>query len=185
MNIQTEQSLETKDCGCAEDGRREFLKRSGLALAAIATLGLTNVFADPDGDDDDDADDDDGQRGTMNTPVGKGVIDLGAVTSFRSGSVTDKTGVAGVMLARTPQGLVALSPACTHQGCNTKFSSAAQEFVCGCHGARFALAGAVTAAPARTPLSRYPISVKNGRVLVDTNKLIKRSKVLVSDFVRV
>jgi Rieske Fe-S protein len=179
MNKQKRSVLETKASEGTENNRREFLKQTGLTIAAVATLGLTSAFADPDGNDDD------GQRGNMNSAVGKGIVDLGAVTAFRVGAVADKTSLAGVMLSRTAQGLIALAPVCTHQGCAPKFSSAAKEFICACHGARFALDGAVTAAPARTPLSRYPIAIKNERVLVDTNKLIKRSKVSLTDFVRV
>jgi cytochrome b6-f complex iron-sulfur subunit len=156
------------------ESRRDFLKLAGATLAVIATgsIGLAD-------------DDDEANRGSMSTAVGKGMIDVGSVSSFKPGSMTDKTALAGVMISRTTKGLIALAPVCTHAGCAPKYAGAAQQFICPCHNARFANDGAVTNGPARTPLSRYAITLKNGRVIVDTNKLIQRSSVKASDFVRV
>jgi cytochrome b6-f complex iron-sulfur subunit len=155
------------------ESRRDFLKLAGATLAVIATgsIGL--------------ADDDEGNGGSMSTAVGKGMIDVGSVSSFKPGSMTDKTAAAGVMISHTAKGLIALAPVCTHAGCAPKYAGAAQRFICPCHDARFANDGAVTNGPARAPLSRYAITLKNGRVIVDTNKLIQRSVVKASDFVRV
>lgn len=159
--------------------RRELLKRLGVGLALLSVSAV--AFADPDGR----SDDDDGKQSGSNTAFGKGKIDLGAVSSFKLGAVADKSAQAGAIVTRSQQGLIALVPICTHQGCTTLYSSAAAEFICPCHGARFALdGGAVAAGPARTPLSRYALSVKNGRVLIDTNRLIKRTRVSSSDFLK-
>jgi cytochrome b6-f complex iron-sulfur subunit len=157
------------------ESRRDFLKFAGATLAVIATgsLGLA------------DDDDDEGKQGSMNSAVGKGQIDLGPISSFKLGSMTDKTASAGVMISRTANGLIALAPVCTHQGCVPKYAGVAQQFICPCHNARFANDGAVTNGPARTPLSRYALTLKNGRVIVDTNKLIQRSSVKTSDFLKV
>jgi cytochrome b6-f complex iron-sulfur subunit len=157
------------------ESRRDFLKLAGAALAVIATGSIG--FADDD--------DDEGKQGSMSTAVGKGQVNVGPVSGFKPGSMTDKTALAGVMISRTAKGLIALAPVCTHAGCAPKYAGAAQQFICPCHDARFANDGAVTNGPARAPLSRYAITLKNGRVIVDTNKLIQRSAVKVSDFVRV
>lgn len=159
--------------------RRDVLRQAGVLLAVLAVPTLAH--ADPDGEGDRD---DDGRRGALNTPAGKGTLDLGAVSGFKPGSVTDRTAQGGVVVARTASGLIALSPVCTHQGCTVPFSGAAQAFVCPCHGARFAPDGAVTGGPARDPLSRYALQVRNGRVLVDTNRLVRRSRVSGADFVK-
>lgn len=164
------------------ESRRDFLKIAGTALAL---LGLASVGLADDNGGDDEKDDDDGNRSNLTTAVGKGMIDLGPVSSYKPGSVTDKTAQAGVIISRTAKGLIALAPVCTHQGCAPKYSSAATQFVCPCHAARFTTDGAVTAGPARTPLSRYPLQIKNGRLIVDTNKLLQRSSVKASDFVKV
>jgi cytochrome b6-f complex iron-sulfur subunit len=161
------------------ESRRNFLKLSGAALVLLATASVG--FADDEGNEGDD----DGNQGNMGKAIAKGQVDVGATSSFKPGSMTDKTSVAGVMISRTAQGLIALAPVCTHQGCDTHFSGAAAQHICPCHGARFSNDGAVTAGPARAPLSRYAISLKNGRVIVDTNKLIQRSAVKASDFVKV
>jgi Rieske Fe-S protein len=157
------------------ESRRDFLKLAGMTLAVIATESIG--FADDDGDE--------GNQGSIITAVGKGQIDVGPVSSFKLDSMTDKTAMAGVMISRTVKGLIALAPICTHQGCDTKFSGAAAQHICPCHGARFASDGAVMNGPARAPLSRYAITLKNHRVIVDTNKLIARSSVKASDFVKV
>jgi Rieske Fe-S protein len=157
------------------ESRRDFLKLAGATLAVIATASVGLA----------DDDDDEGKQGTMSTAVGKGQVDVGPVSGFKPGSMTDKTILAGVMISRTSKGLIALAPVCTHAGCTPKYSGAAQQFICPCHDARFASDGAVTNGPARTPLSRYAITLKNGRVIVNTNKLIQRSSVKASDFVRV
>jgi cytochrome b6-f complex iron-sulfur subunit len=159
----------------ALESRRDFLKLAGVTLAVIATgsIGLA------------DDDDDEGKQGSMTTAIGKGQIDLGPVSSFKLGSMTDKTAAAGVMVSRTAKGLIALAPVCTHQGCVPKYAGVAQQFICPCHNARFANDGAVTNGPARTPLSRYALTLKNGRVIVDTNKLIQRSSVKTGDFLKV
>jgi cytochrome b6-f complex iron-sulfur subunit len=161
------------------ESRRDFLKLAGVALAVIATgsIGLA--------DDENGKDDDEGKQGSMTTAVGKGQVDVGPVSSFKLGSMTDKTAMAGVMLSRTTKGLIALAPVCTHQGCVPKYTGVAQQFICPCHNARFASDGAVTNGPARTPLSRYALTLKNGRVIVDTNKLIARSSVKATDFLKV
>ena len=179
MNDSTnfEASGELKSVASTSESRRDFLKLAGVTLAVTATGSIG--FADKDDNDDE------GKQGSMTTAVGKGQVDLGPVSSFKPGSVTDKTAMAGVMISSTPRGLIALAPVCTHQGCAPKYAGAAQQFICACHNARFASDGAVTNGPARTPLSRYAVTLKNGRVIVDTNKLIVRSSVKASDFVKV
>ncbi len=151
--------------------RREFLKRSGLLLGAFA-LGAGLALAD----------DDEGGGNTQ--AAGKGVIDLGASSSFKVGSVLDRSKDAGAVISSGANGLIALAPICTHQGCTTGWNAATQSLNCPCHGAQFSSDGAVLRGPTRTPLARYALQIKNGHVLIDTNKLIQRSKVQASDFTK-
>ncbi len=171
--------IDSKLCGVAQDSealnsRREFLKRSGLLLGAL-TLGAGLALAD----------DEEGNEGGGNAQAaGKGVIDLGASSSFKVGSVADHSRDAGAVISSTANGLIAVAPICTHQGCNTGWNSATQSLNCPCHGAQFSSIGEVLRGPTRTPLARYALQIKNGHVLVDTNKLIQRSKVQASDFIK-
>ena len=50
---------------------------------------------------------------------------------------------------------VACSAICTHKGCTVGYEHEVKEFVCPCHGARYALDGAVTRGPAKKPLQSY------------------------------
>ncbi len=177
---QTEENLAEHPCNTELESRRRFLKRTGTALAVVAVASASASMAQRKRRD---QHDDDENRGNMTTAFGKGVVSVGAVTSFKVGSMTDKTATAGVVIARTSQGLIALSPACTHQGCAVHAAGA--QLVCPCHGAHFANTGAMLSGPARTPLSRYAVSIKNGQVMVDTSKLIARNVVSASDFVKV
>ncbi len=172
-NIQnTSSELESRS------SRREFLKRSSLVLSAL-TLGAGLAFAD----DDNESEGDDEGSGKFRA-VGKGVIDLGVSSSFKLGSVLDHSKDAGAVISSTANGLIAIAPICTHQGCTTGWNAVTQSLNCPCHGAQFSSVGAVLRGPTRTPLARYAIQIKNGHVLVDTNTLIRRSKVQASDFTK-
>lgn len=159
------------------NSRREFLKRSALVLGAI-TLGAGLALAD----DNESGGDDDG-TGKIQA-AGKGIIDLGASSSFKVGSVLDRGKDAGAVISSSANGLIALAPICTHQGCTTAWNSATQSLNCPCHGAQFSSVGAVLRGLTRTPLARYALQIKNGRVSVDTNTLIRRVRVQASDFTK-
>jgi cytochrome b6-f complex iron-sulfur subunit len=170
MNDDTQtQNLENDE---PTTSRREFLKRAGLVTAGIALAGA--VLAQ-----------DDENQGAITQAANKGLVDLGPVTAFKPNSLTDQTGKAGALISRTADGLIALSPVCTHQGCTPRYSSASNTLMCSCHGAQFATDGAVTRGPARTPLSAYPLQVKNGHLFVNTDKLIQRSSVKKTDFLKI
>ena len=162
-------SLETENT----TSRRAFLKRAGLVAAGVALAGAVL------------AQDDDENAGAMTQAADKGLVDLGPVTAFKPNSVTDHTGDAGAFISNTADGLIALSPICTHQGCTTRYQASTNDFACPCHGARFAADGSVTRRPGRGPLSAYPLQVKNGHVFVNTNKLVQRSSVKKSDFLKI
>lgn len=148
------------------ESRRVFLQRGRIALAALVTPALLVQCKGQDSPD-------------------KTLVDFGAVSSFKPETISKQTEGTIAMVARTAQGLIALSPICTHRGCTTDYSSADGTFQCPCHGAVFAMDGAFVLGPASPPLSRYAISLKKGRVLVDTGTLIERSSVKASDFVTV
>lgn len=165
----TQNTLENDETATS---RREFLKRAGLVAAGLTLAGA--VLAQ-----------DDENTGAMTQPMNKGLVNLGPVTAFKTGSVTDRTKDSGAFISRTSDGLIALSPVCTHQGCTPRYASSTNDFACLCHGARFAADGSVVRGPARSPLAAYPLQLKNGHVFVNTNKVIQRSSVQKTDFLKV
>ncbi len=60
--------------------------------------------------------------------------------------------------------ITAFSPICTHLGCLYRWQAAAHQFVCPCHGSRFAISGEVLAGPAPRPLDRYEVRLEGGAV---------------------
>jgi Rieske Fe-S protein len=164
-----------------EGSRRKFLKQGGLVVSAVAVTGSA-VLAQPPGPPPG------GYGGREHDPFqafGKGTIDLGAVSSFKLNTVTDKINQAGVLISSTSLGLIALSSHCTHEGCDVNWQSEGKTLQCPCHRAEFSSDGDVLRRPAREPLPRYPLTVKNGHLMVDTNKIIRRSSVAKTDFLKV
>ena len=71
-------------------------------------------------------------------------------------------------------GFLALSVKCTHLGCVVNQNPKTGGFNCPCHRSQFNRFGEVTATPATRPLDLFPITVKNGELLIDTNNPVKR-----------
>jgi len=59
---------------------------------------------------------------------------------------------------------VAISTRCAHLGCPVRWVSAADRFVCPCHGGVYNADGSVAAGPPPHPLLRYEVRVQNGEV---------------------
>lgn len=74
----------------------------------------------------------------------------------------------GVIVANTPNGYVALSSTCTHQGSTVYYDLNTNSFFCPAHGSRYDTSGAVLNGPAANPLTKYKTSI-NGNVLKVTS----------------
>ncbi len=72
-----------------------------------------------------------------------------------------------ILLARTPAGLIALSPACTHLGCHVTWHDEEGEFICPCHGGRYDIGGRNIAGPPPGPLVRFPVERREGMIYVE------------------
>ncbi|WP_161636314.1 QcrA and Rieske domain-containing protein [Saccharicrinis fermentans] len=72
-------------------------------------------------------------------------------------------------------GFLAMSVKCTHLGCVVNSNLETGGFNCPCHRSQFNRFGEVLAAPATRPLDIFPIVIKNGEILIDTNKAVKRT----------
>lgn len=155
-----------------ESTRREFLKYTGVLLGGIAVSSLLPAAAQP-------------QVRTQDNSNSKGMVDLGPVSAFKAEGVTDRTKDMNTYISHTASGVIALVAICTHEGCKPDYDSSGKDFSCRCHGAGFAVDGAPTARPARTPLARFALSVKGSRLMMDTSKYILRSSVQATDFLKV
>lgn len=62
--------------------------------------------------------------------------------------------------------VVAISTRCMHLGCPVRFVSAAERFICPCHGGVYDFVGRVDGGPPVRPLDRFYTRIRNGRVEV-------------------
>lgn len=98
--------------------------------------------------------------------VARGPVDLGPIDQFAPDSVTHFW-QQGFLLVRRQSELVALSHQCPHNKCSVDYVPDRHVILCPCHGSRFDLSGAVLRGPARRPLRRYLVEVKNRHVSVE------------------
>jgi cytochrome b6-f complex iron-sulfur subunit len=73
---------------------------------------------------------------------------------------------AGVIVAHSQSGYVAVSLACTHQGATVVFDASTNSFFCPAHGSRFSLNGGVTVGPAGSPLGTYKTTLTGNSLRV-------------------
>jgi menaquinol-cytochrome c reductase iron-sulfur subunit len=65
-----------------------------------------------------------------------------------------------------PNSYVAITSRCAHLGCPVNYVSAAQSFVCPCHGGVYDFQGKVIGGPPVRPLDRFQTRVEKGQVQV-------------------
>jgi len=71
-----------------------------------------------------------------------------------------------VILVAGGEGLLALSPSCTHLGCFVVWRADLEEFLCPCHGGRYDRTGKNIAGPPPRPLTRFPLTRREGMLYV-------------------
>jgi cytochrome b6-f complex iron-sulfur subunit len=71
-------------------------------------------------------------------------------------------------------GVLALWQRCTHLGCTVPWREDEGQFHCPCHSSLFNRRGEVTGGPAPRPLDIFPVSLKDGNLVVDTRRPITR-----------
>jgi menaquinol-cytochrome c reductase iron-sulfur subunit len=121
---------------------------------------------------------------------------VGAVSEFASDSYVPRTialrsgiGEAGKSTVYIRKGnpalpgeneneFIAISTRCAHAGCPVRWVTAAERFVCPCHGGVYDFQGKVTGGPPVRPLDRFDTRVEKGQVQVgprfSVNSQLKR-----------
>jgi Rieske Fe-S protein len=154
--------------------RRRFMEGTALAVGGIATaafglpalgFALGPIFEDtsperwqgvgPEGD----FTTDDYVPRVINIEANIG--DAGKTTIYvrRFDKKKDK-----VIKGEDPQPYVAISTRCAHLGCPVAYKTAAQKFICPCHGGIYGFQGEVLGGPPVRPLDRFYTRVRNGTV---------------------
>lgn len=112
-----------------------------------------------------------------------GVFTAGSVDEFPPGSVTPFN-EGRFYLVRTEDGaFLALYRKCTHLGCAVPWDPARGQFVCPCHASAFEPDGDVINPPAPRPLDRFPVTIADGVITVDTGSAIQRDHTSPNDLV--
>ena len=71
-----------------------------------------------------------------------------------------------VFVVVSEEGMIALSPVCSHLGCLVNWDNNKKEFLCPCHGGRYGMNGRVIAGPPPEPLRRLPFEIRDGKAYV-------------------
>lgn len=74
-------------------------------------------------------------------------------------------------LSKVDDEVLALYQKCTHLGCRVPFCEPSGRFECPCHGSVFNRKGEYLAGPAPRGMDRFPVTTKNGEIVVDTGSI--------------
>ena len=131
-------------------GRREFLKRTGIALTAVTLSGaLAEFLASCSSSTGPSV-----THGTTTIDISKLVAD----GQFLIDTNVTPDGTPILVVRQSATTYSALSMLCTHAGCQMDAPKGGQIF-CACHGSTFDMKGQVLRGPAQTPLTSYGVSL--------------------------
>lgn len=138
-----------RPAACA--GRRETLRRLGLAAGALLATGspfLAGCGAGP---------------GT-----GAGGLRLPLADLEAGGRKRIVHREVPIELSRDGSGEVtARSLLCSHMGCEVRWSESARRYLCPCHGGAFDAAGKPVAGPPNRPLAVVPVRIADGAIWIE------------------
>jgi cytochrome b6-f complex iron-sulfur subunit len=100
----------------------------------------------------------------------------GPVRSFSPGTVTAFPRGHFYLARLDDGGFLAISRQCTHLGCTVPWMEEEKKFLCPCHSSAFDIRGDVIHSPAPRALDLFGVKIENSVVLVDTGRVIKRSR---------
>ncbi|MEN8139996.1 MAG: Rieske (2Fe-2S) protein [Thermodesulfobacteriota bacterium] len=114
------------------------------------------------------------ERGRKSGPDPSRELVAGPEGDFPPASVTRLSG--GCFLSRLEDGgILALSMLCSHLGCAISWDKGNERFICPCHGSTFDRRGDVIVAPAPRALAYFPVRLKEGVIIVDLGRPVKRA----------
>ena len=107
----------------------------------------------------------------------RAVAGFGGIVSAGQASDVPTTDVKAVQAMRgyvtdVEDNIVALSWKCPHLGCRVPWCESSGEFECPCHGSKYNRLGEWREGPAPRGMDRYPVSIVDGVVEVDTSTVI-------------
>jgi cytochrome b6-f complex iron-sulfur subunit len=114
-----------------------------------------------------------------------GTVLAGGVDEYQVGEVK-KINEGKFFISRVPEGFLALWQKCPHLGCSVPWVptdrsedsvAATGRFNCPCHGSIYDRYGQIITGPAPRPMDMFPISIRDGRIFVETGptKAISRT----------
>jgi cytochrome b6-f complex iron-sulfur subunit len=101
-----------------------------------------------------------------------GVVDAGPVTDYAEEGTVSYFLDGRFYVTQFKGGLRALYQKCPHLGCRVPFCDSSERFECPCHGSVYNIIGEYLAGPAPRGMDRFPIHIREGRVLVDTSTVV-------------
>lgn len=102
-----------------------------------------------------------------------GVVDAGAVADFMQEGTVKYSLNGRFYVTQYQGGLRALYQKCPHLGCKVPWDAAAGAFKCPCHGSVYNLIGEYQSGPAPRGLDRFPLTIENDHVMVDTSAVVE------------
>lgn len=103
-------------------------------------------------------------------------VTAGSVNEFKPGKVSYVRQGHFFISRLDDGGMLALWQRCTHLGCTVPWVQAEGQFHCPCHGSLYNTKGEVIGGPAPRPLDLFPIEIVDGKLVVDTGRVISRDK---------
>jgi cytochrome b6-f complex iron-sulfur subunit len=149
----------------ANIGRRKFLKRLWATLGIIAgaelLISFSGFFS---------------TRRKLLTSQAQKLVETGKVSDFQMNSVFPFRSGKFFLVRLSDGGFMAVSLKCTHLGCSVIWNDEKKTFICPCHASSFDQVGQVISPPAPRALDTYPVIIREGKVMVDITKSVRRKQ---------
>ena len=138
--------------------RREFIRQSGAACAALAGIGFLTTLESC-------APAKNVTASTYDAASNKITVPLTAFASQNKTVVNGPNNEYSIFLnKKSDTEIEAIQLKCTHRGHSVNVEDA--KLHCPLHGSEFDLDGNVIHGPAKDPLKRYPVTIENGNAVI-------------------